>query len=609
MSIFPPKIKTIKNQTLLRFVVGCCLISTLSLLSSCKCNKGHAEILENKVEVPADEEQFQSDMREILEAYIPTLHLVKEDKKQYLGWQEVIKEIYHQQHYQPLWVNKHVLSPKGKEMLEYLATAEYLGLNKTLYGYERLRKIADSAISIQPIVNFALEKTLEVGLTRAFCQMALHIDHGMFADTLQGLNTNFWTTKEKYVQLLQLALTDSISVVIATLEPDNPMYKRYMAGLREFVSKNNISSTPIFIRNPKKDSIGAVNDARKALVYHHFLSASQKLDDSVYLAAMKRFQKENNLNGDGVLGTNTIRALERDNSKKFQLLAINADRWRSAHILTLPEKYVWVNLPSFRVKIVEADTVRMEKNVVIGKTVTKNETPILESAINQIILWPTWTVPESIVKKEMKSFEGFNVVTIDGHRKVIQPPGPKNALGCIKILFPNKYSVYMHDTPSKSLFNADFRAASHGCVRCQDALEVAAYLMSKDSIGIPYDSLKALKDSKIETRSFRLKKSVPLYFRYFTAEADFDGNLRFYADVYGRDKDMINFIFNSKQPHKLTQQEIREKQVKDSITTIRKKQTDSFVAVIKHPSTQISTSNVLNYSLKADTTSARHDSL
>lgn len=593
------------------FVLMVFMLLSLILGNACKCKNGQAETLDHKVEIPADSASFQQDLSSILRTYVPSLPVIRDEKTLYESWQETAKEIYKQRAYRAIWVSHQVLSPKGKEIMHLLGSAEYLGLNKDLYQYEHLRKLEDSCEKMLPMVDFSLMKDLEVGLTRSFLQIALHVDHGMFSDTVTGINSNFWTTREKYVQLIGKAMTDSVSSTIAALEPANPIYKRFMAALRDFVSKNNISSNAISIRNPKTDSIGAVGDARKALVYHHYLEDSLMQNDSAYLVALKRFQKENNLNGDGVIGGNTIKALVRDNAAKFQLLAINADRWRREHILTLPEKYVWVNLPSFKVKIIENDTVRLEKNVVIGKSNMKNETPILESAINQIVLWPTWTVPQSIVKKEMKSFKGYVVTRNGNYTSVVQPPGPKNALGCVKILFPNKYSVYMHDTPSKGLFNADFRAASHGCVRCQDALEIAAYLMGKDTFGITYDSLKVLKESKVETKTFRLKKSVPVFFRYFTAEADFYGNLKFYADVYGRDKDMINFIFNGKQPHVLTDAEKREKALADSMTAVKKRKADSLMAEakLKMEQEKLMTPNVNAYLLNSDTTSARHDSL
>ena len=607
---FLPSTHTSKAFAASLFRSGFILIG-IFLVQSCKLKDGKAEAIESKTEVPKDNQQFVSQMTTVLQAYIEKLPTTRDDKNKYLSGNSVIKDFYSKTNYFPMWTSKNVLSPKGKEMLEYLGSAEYLGLNKSLYAYEFLRHIADSAYRIQPEINFTLEKMLEVGLSSAFCHIALHIEHGMFADTVQGINTNFWNTEGKYITLLQNAQSDSVSKLITALEPNNPMYNRYMMGLRAFVSKNNISSTPIHIRNPKTDSLGAVHDAKIALVYHHFLQDSLKQNDSAYLSALKRFQQENNLNGDGAIGVNTIKALERDNAKKFQLLAINADRWRKEHIVQLPEKYVWVNLPSFKVKIIENDTIRLMKNTVIGKSNLKNETPILESAINQIVLWPTWSVPQSIVKHEMKSFKGYVVTNNGNYTSVVQPPGPKNALGAVKILFPNKYSVYMHDTPSKGLFTADFRAASHGCVRCQDALEIAAYLMSMDTFQMPYDSLKAIKDRKIETKTFRLKKAIPVYFRYFTAEADFDGTIKFYADVYNRDKDLINFIFNGKQSHQLTKEELRERQVKDSLLA-QKKQTDSMLAATQKATDKpTAPSNVAlqNYSPKADTASAKQDSL
>ncbi|HMV14492.1 MAG TPA: L,D-transpeptidase family protein [Chitinophagales bacterium] len=551
------------------------------LFTSCKCNSNHAKDIEKKVEAPKDEISFQQDITTILREYIPTLNAIKNDSTKYENWQLVVKEVYLLNNYKSLWLNKDILSPKGKEMLHVLVTAEFLALNKDLYQYEQLQQIYDSLLSLSPSVDFNLAKQLEVGLTRSFLQMALHLDHGMFADTTQGITSNFWKDKNKYIQLLQTAVTDSIFKSLSSLEPNNPLYNRYMSALRAFVAKNNISATPISIRNPKLDSLGALTDARKALVYHHYLMDSLKNNDSAFIVALKRFQKENNLNADGTIGANTIKALERDNSKKFQLLAINADRWRKEHIIELPERYVWVNLPSYRLKIIDHDTLVLEKKVVIGKSNLKNETPILESAINQIVLWPTWSVPQSIIKHEMKSFKGYVVTKNNGWTSVVQPPGPRNALGVVKILFPNKYSVYIHDTPTKSTFGADLRAASHGCVRCQDPLEVVANLMMMDTFKITYDSLIALKDSKIATRTFRLKKPVPVYFRYFTTEADFNGEVKFYSDVYNRDKQLINFIFNGKQAHKLTKEEIRERQIQDSVALIKKKIADSIAATKK----------------------------
>lgn len=554
------------------------LVFTL-LFQACKCNNSNA--VETKVKIPKNELEFQQNISTVLQEYILTLHTIRNDSTYYLSWHSLVKDFYSKNNYKSLWLSTDGLSPKGKEMLQTVSNADFFALNKELYDYIKLQTLNDSLQKIKPTIDFNIAKQLEIGLTSAFFQMALHLDHGMFLDTIRGINTNFWKEDEKYTALLQKSVNGNIQQQLTTLEPNNFLYNNYMKALRAFVSKNNISATPISIRNPKIDSLGAVADTKQALVYHHYLADTSKNDNTAYLSALKKFQKENNLNGDGVIGTNTIKALERDNAQKFQLLAINADRWRKENIKELPKRYVWVNLPSYRLKIIENDTLRLEKKVVIGKSNNKNETPILESAINQIVLWPTWSVPQSIIKHEMKSFKGYIVTKNGNYTSVVQPPGPRNALGVVKILFPNKYSVYIHDTPSKSTFGADLRAASHGCVRCQDPLEVAANLMEMDTFNISYDSLIKIKEHKIATKSFRLKKPIPVYFRYFTAEADLNGDIKYYADVYNRDKQMINFIFKGKQPHKLTKEEIREKFVQDSVAVIKKKKNDSLLVVEK----------------------------
>ncbi len=535
-----------ENKYLSKIILLVIFAFGILLLPSCKSCKKHTEAL--PVNIPGSDSEFNLEMTKILKDYIPRLPSKVVDSSKYLSWQEVAKEVYKNNQYHPVWVSKNILSDKGKKLFEVVNTAEYYGLNKNLYSVKILNTLRDSLETIAPAVDYELAKELETYLTRAFCEMALHLDHGMFADTIQGVNSNFWSSKKKYVELFAaVSAGSSIDNAFHSLEPQNPIYDRYMKALKDFVSKNNISTEPIYIRDPKSDSAGAVNDARKALVVHHYLADSLQQDDSAFYASLKQFQKDNNLNPDGKIGMMTQKTLERDNSLKFQLLAVNADRWRREDY-TVPDRYVWVNLPSCKLRIIERDSVKMEKNVVIGKADKSHPTPTLNSGIDNIILWPSWSVPQSIIKKEMKSFKGYNVTKTGNWTQVIQPPGPNNSLGAVKILFPNKYSVYLHDTPSKYLFKSDYRAQSHGCVRVQDPLEVAAYLMQMDTFKITYDSLLALKQSKVQTKSFKLKKPIPVFFKYFTAEVDWDGKLHYYTDVYKRDIEMMEYIFGRKKP-------------------------------------------------------------
>ncbi|MCB0513360.1 MAG: L,D-transpeptidase family protein, partial [Bacteroidetes bacterium] len=392
------------------------------------------------------------------------------------------------------------------------------------------------------------------------------IDKGIYNEQKKSINTNFFEKEDNYINLLaSIKAGKNPEKVLEQLEPQHPMYKRFIAAVYKFVSKNNISPQKISIRNYKTDSIGAINDAKLALTYHHYLHDTMLNNNVAYLSALKAFQKDQGYNPDGVVGNMTARALERDNSQKFRLLLINIDRWRSKkNDIKIEQKYVWVNLPSYKLNIIRNDSLLLQKNVVIGKSGGRTESPEIISAINQIVVWPTWSVPQSIIKNEMKSFKGYIVSKKNGYTSVVQPPGLNNSLGAVKILFPNKHSVYIHDTPSKYLFKSDYRSHSHGCIRCQDPFEVAGMLLNMDNSAMDYDSLIRLKEKKIATKNISLKNPIPVYLQYFTAEADWNENLKFYADTYKNDSIIIATIFG--EIDNTTKQ-----------TTIQKIKTDSII--------------------------------
>lgn len=527
------------------------LLSILSLLLMHACSNGNSKDAnaENKITVPKNDILFHQDLSITMKEYLESLKVDSKDSlKQFTGWQEMVKAVYAVRGDSAIWVNRTGFTTKGLQLQQLIDSTEFLGLNKELYPIATIHLYRDSMMKLQPKINYQLAQQMEVLLTKTLLEIMLHLHKGIYTDSIHGIRTNFWNTKESFVSLINNFENKNIRSVFNTLEPQHILYKRYIQALQHFLTLNDITPSKLSIRDYKLDSVGAAEDVKTALIHHRFLADSLRNDATAYIDALKAFQKNNQLVSDGKLGVNTVRALSQDNYHKFQLLVLNADRWRTENTLQqLPSKFIWVNLPSMRMRIIENDSLRMEKRVVIGKANKKNQSPTLEAFVQQIVLWPTWTVPQSIVQHEMKSFVGYDVTYINGMKKVVQPPGPKNALGVVKIDFPNKYAVYMHDTPTKSLFNSDNRAASHGCVRCQDALEVAHYLMVTDTFSITYDSLLALKDDTIKTRIFRLKKQVPVYFRYFTAEPDFDGNMHFFNDVYRKDNNRLNVIFDRKR--------------------------------------------------------------
>lgn len=275
--------------------------------------------------------------------------------------------------------------------------------------------------------------------------------------------------------------------------------------------------------------------------------------------AVKRFQASNGLAPTGIVDERTIAALNIPASVRLAQLHTNLDR-----VTTLArsagKKYVLVNIPAAQVEVVENDRVVSRHSAVVGKI--DRPTPILSSMIHELNFNPIWTLPPTVIAKDLipkgrelarRNEDVLKVYGIDAYgpdgRKLDsskidwsssmvhdftyrQQPGKDNPLGFVKINFHNNYSVYLHDTPSESIFGRNFRAATSGCVRVQNIEQLAAWLL-KDS-GFRLEDVLALQKSG-ERKDVQLKKPVPLYMAYITAWATEDGVVQFRRDLYQKD--------------------------------------------------------------------------
>ncbi|ATE64335.1 L,D-transpeptidase family protein [Rhizorhabdus dicambivorans] len=218
-----------------------------------------------------------------------------------------------------------------------------------------------------------------------------------------------------------------------------------------------------------------------------------------------------------------------DEAMRAQLRA-NLERWRWMP-RDLGDRYIYVNVPSYRLSVMNDGTEEASYNVVVGAP--KTPTPQLALHAQSIVANPSWTVPQSIIKAGGVRGKGFRYTrNPDGSVRAVQAPGPTNALGRIKIDMPNPHAIYLHDTPNHAVFDRENRALSHGCVRVQNIQELAALLQGGDGLD---DALA--EPSK--TRTFQLGRSIPVYLVYFTAQAERDGSIRFVGDPYGRDAALL----------------------------------------------------------------------
>ncbi len=257
-------------------------------------------------------------------------------------------------------------------------------------------------------------------------------------------------------------------------------------------------------------------------------------------AAVRRFQERHGLAVDGIVGGRTLRTLNVPVQSKIDRLRLALERGRLL-LHDLPERYVVVNVPGYRLYYSGEAGRRFATNVVVGKIMAK--TPIFRAEMSYVVLNPTWTVPRGIVERDIRPGlrkdpaylrkKGLRRVG----RQIVQDPGPDNALGRIKLMFPNPHMVYLHDTPQQELFERAARTFSSGCIRVQNVFDLAALVLDEPQRWSRDQLLEAVATGK--TQTIVLKRRVPILITYWTAAAAPDGRVFFYEDIYGRDPDEL----------------------------------------------------------------------
>jgi L,D-transpeptidase YcbB len=276
--------------------------------------------------------------------------------------------------------------------------------------------------------------------------------------------------------------------------------------------------------------------------------------DTALVELVKDFQKESGLMDDGIIGRNTIVKLTGvSNARKIEAVQLSMERLRWIN-RDLGERHVMINAPAFKVSYVEDGREALEMRAVVGTKA--NQTYFFQDEIQTVELNPYWGVPRSIIVNEMLpklrqdpgylDRIGYEVTTQGGTQvasssinwygvganvpyNVRQPPGSTNALGELKIMFPNEHAIYMHDTPAKDLFGRDTRAYSHGCVRLEDPRAMAAAVLGTDKADIG----SQIADGR--NKVLKVEANIPVYIAYFTAWPNAEGKVEYFDDVYERD--------------------------------------------------------------------------
>ncbi|HSL86113.1 MAG TPA: L,D-transpeptidase family protein, partial [Bacteroidales bacterium] len=302
--------------------------------------------------------------------------------------------------------------------------------------------------------------------------------------------------------------------------------------------------------------------------YVEYQTEEDDLFDLALHEQVMLFQLRNGLEADGVVGKATIGMMNITVEERIALIEANLERWR--WVSRDPgERYIRVNIAGFELQAIEKDSVVFSTEAIVGQT--KRKTPVLSSIITYMVFNPDWTVPPTILKddiipsllknqdylieKNLKilrtdgtevdpSTIDWNTIVASGFPyRVYQEPGPGNALGKVKFFFPNQYSVYIHDTPGRNLFGLTDRSLSSGCIRINNPLSLAEWLM-KDNPSWTPEEIKNVVD-KGKARSVYLANPVPVYILYLTAWAGDDGVPYFRKDIYNLDEPLLTALKQS----------------------------------------------------------------
>jgi murein L,D-transpeptidase YcbB/YkuD len=287
--------------------------------------------------------------------------------------------------------------------------------------------------------------------------------------------------------------------------------------------------------------VGA-NDSRVPLIREHLevtagyapgtVAEPERYDEDL-AEAIKGFQRRSGLGADGVVGPNTLRALNQPLDKRLLAIRANLERMRWLYN-DLPPDYLFVDLAAFELYLIRNNEEVWRTKGIIGTV--ENQTPMFRDEMEHVVFNPTWTVPRSIEKKFKGVPAGYSRVRSGGQYYLVQQPGPRNALGRVKFLFPNGHAIYLHDTPSRYLFSRARRAYSHGCIRVYQPLTLAQYVLNEPAWSQAEINRVVRRGS---TRWVSLDERLPVLLYYLTAKADDQGRVGFRRDIYNRDRRLL----------------------------------------------------------------------
>jgi L,D-transpeptidase YcbB len=494
-----------------------------------------------------------------------TIRTVLRENGEYRRFNPHLSGFYAARRFQTFWTRSGMVS----EMIAAIEEADAEGLDPADYHLSEIRELV--AAFPLPLEKQALYDIL---LTDAYLTLAEHLHHGKVAperiEPTWNLGDDLAYSALEY-RLQNAIASDRVTAVLQELQPRQQVYLDLKKALSKYRSIAKSGGWPTFAEGPSLkpgDRDARIPSLRKRLEATGELALVPQDTSKAYtgeiVEAVRQFQRHNGIEPDGVVGTGTVRALNIPVDRRIDQLRINLERYRW-FLNDLEPTYIMVNIPEFTLRYFEKGNKLWSTKVIVGKPA--RETPVFKADMQYIILNPQWVIPPTILEKDalpaLRKNVGYlgqkrlRIIDRDGHTvnpssvnwneysasnfpyRLQQTAGDQGSLGRIKFMLPNKYIVYLHDTPSKDLFQKTVRTFSSGCIRVEHPLDLARIVL-RDSVKWNAGRIQAAVNSG-RTSTVPLPKRIPVFILYMTAVPSGE-ELFFREDVYNRDNTLLKAL-------------------------------------------------------------------
>jgi murein L,D-transpeptidase YcbB/YkuD len=481
--------------------------------------------------------------------------------------QEIILHIYQDNAFRPYWTDETNI----RELMQLIEEASDHGLDPADYNMDQLRRILAER---RDNPSTEIEAEADIMLTESLLRYGYHRRLGKVKASNLDPDINFrretFRGQPPSATMEEILSAPSLQGFIDLAAPSGPYYRGLQAWLkhyRQLAAQGGWPAVPEgpTLRKGDVDSRVAVIKSRLAVTADLADGANTKSSefDAPLKEAVASFQSRHSLDADGIVGKQTIAAMNVPVAQRVNQLRVSLERLRWVN-QEAADTLVAVNIAGFRAFFIKNGEMIWTTRAMVGKTYRK--TPVFRGDIQYMEFNPTWTIPPGIlrndtlpaIKRNPNYLASKNIRVIDQKGKTVDPatvdwnkyskgvpytlrqdPGPNNSLGTVKFIFPNKHFVFLHDTPHRELFDRPERAFSSGCIRIENPLTLAELLLNDDKYKEP--ELEAIVASR-KTQRINLENTVPVIIVYLTTGLDIDGNIMFFKDVYGRDKRVLDAL-------------------------------------------------------------------